>query len=88
MLQPVAPATIAILVTRLTFWPRRRDREMTQRARHAAWHCSYHRRVGVPMEILIWLGISAAVLLLVWAAAPHHARIVENRDVPGVESWD
>jgi ABC-type methionine transport system permease subunit len=41
-----------------------------------------------PMEILIWLGISAAVLLLVWAAAPHHARMVENRDVPGVETWD
>jgi ABC-type methionine transport system permease subunit len=40
------------------------------------------------MEILIWLGISAAVLLLVWAAAPHHARMVENRDEPGVETWD
>jgi len=40
------------------------------------------------MEILIWLGISAAVLLLVWAAAPYHARMVDNRDTPGVETWD
>jgi hypothetical protein len=40
------------------------------------------------METLIWLGISVAVLLLVWAAAPHHARMVDNRDTPGVENWD
>ena len=40
------------------------------------------------METLIWLGISVAILLLVWAAAPHHARMVDNRDTPGVENWD
>jgi len=40
------------------------------------------------METLIWLGITAGILLLVWAAAPHHARMVENRDVPGGETWD
>jgi hypothetical protein len=40
------------------------------------------------METIIWLGITVAVLLLVWAAAPHHARMVENRDTPKVENWD
>jgi hypothetical protein len=40
------------------------------------------------METIIWLGISGAVLFLVWAAAPHHARMVENRDTPKVENWD
>jgi hypothetical protein len=45
-------------------------------------------REGCSMETLIWLGISVAVLLLVWAAAPYHARMVDNRDTPSVENWD
>jgi hypothetical protein len=46
------------------------------------------KRSWCVMETLIWLGITVAVLLLVWAAAPYHARMVENRDAPNVENWD
>ena len=46
------------------------------------------QRTRCSMELLVWLGISAAVLLLVWAAAPYHNRMVDNRETPAAENWD
>jgi hypothetical protein len=32
------------------------------------------------METLVWLGIGAAIVFFMWIAAPHHQRIIDNRD--------
>ena len=34
------------------------------------------------MELIVWLAICAAVAVGVWAAAPYHQSIIENRDIP------
>jgi hypothetical protein len=33
------------------------------------------------MEMIIWLAVSVAVAVLVWLAAPHHQRIIDNREI-------
>ena len=38
------------------------------------------------MDLLLWLGIAAVVALAVWMAAPHHYRIIDDRDVSYDES--
>jgi hypothetical protein len=94
MLQPVSPAIVCNFSCAVDHFEHNDaiEKRLDQRAgppgvlkaHHGAgavaWVCS--------METLIWLGISAAVLLLVWAAAPYHARMVDNRDTPSVETWD
>jgi hypothetical protein len=41
------------------------------------------------MEILMWFGVCAVVALLLWAAAPHHQRMIDNRPkVDGDQSSD
>jgi hypothetical protein len=42
------------------------------------------------METIVWTAITIAVLLLAWALAPYHQRIIENRPAPAQhnENWD
>ena len=41
------------------------------------------------MEMLTWLGACAVVAVLIWIAAPHHQRMIDNRPkVGGNPSWD
>ena len=40
------------------------------------------------MEMIVWLGVLAAFGLLLWLAAPHHQRIIDNRDIGMDKPWD
>ena len=38
------------------------------------------------MDLILWLGIAAVVVLAVWMAAPHHYRMIDDRYVSFDES--
>ena len=38
------------------------------------------------MDMILWLGIAAVVALAIWLAAPHHHRMIDDRDVSFDES--
>ena len=40
------------------------------------------------MEVLIWTAIILGIALLVWALAPYHQRLIDNRDVIVPDNWD
>jgi hypothetical protein len=40
------------------------------------------------MDMIIWLGVFAALVAAVWMAAPYHNRIIENREINIDKPWD
>jgi hypothetical protein len=41
------------------------------------------------MEVIVWTAILVATAGVVWALAPYHQRIIDNRDIVAVpEDWD
>jgi hypothetical protein len=41
------------------------------------------------MEVIVWTAILLATAAVVWALAPYHQRIIDNRDIVAVpEDWD
>lgn len=41
------------------------------------------------MEVIVWIAILALTAALVWALAPYHQRIIDNRDTVTVpDNWD
>src|SRR4051794_33707950 len=50
------------------------------------WACCPECR---PMEMLVWLGVAAAIALLVYLAAPHHQRLIGDRpSADAHHTWD
>ena len=39
------------------------------------------------METLLWLGVLIAAGIVVWLAAPHHAKLIADRDLPKTTEW-
>jgi hypothetical protein len=43
---------------------------------------------GLIMDLIVWTAILIATALVVWALAPYHQRMIDNRDsVAGQETW-
>jgi hypothetical protein len=41
------------------------------------------------MEVIVWTAILLATAAVVWALAPYHQRIIDNRDIVALpENWD